>query len=234
MKKKSNRLRQWRDLTRIETYSEDPEVIAGRQAEQFLSQIVETNLKWKNAYCYLAKRFPSKKYGRRFEIDLVVLTKKHLHFLEVKNWSGQVISSGSNWIQIRRNGERIENPNLVDYNSAKQQVVVEFLKERGLTLDKSYFSQMVIFMNPKLILDRVIDKNPFVVPYSRLNKYLASQKGTSFAERMVHSIIEICLDLEKKMTQGLDNYHFVRHIVLKSKKVLSNHVLNRLFFLMFF
>jgi hypothetical protein len=197
MHKKIARLNQWRDLSKIETYSEDPEVIAGRQAEQFLMQIVETNLKWKNAYCYLSKRFPSKKHGRRFEIDLVVLTKKHLHFLEIKNWSGEVISSGSNWIQIRRNGEKIEHPNLVDYNSVKQQVVIEFLRERGLILNKTYFSQLVIFINPNLKLDPVIDENPFVVPYKNLNKYLASQRGVSFAERMVHSMIEICLNLEK-------------------------------------
>ena len=223
MHKKLVRLNQWRDLSRINTYSEDPEVIAGRQAEYFLLRLVESNLKWKNAYCYLSKRFPSKKHGRRFEIDLVVLTKKHLHFLEVKNWSGQVIPSGAGWVQIRRNGERIEHPNLVDYNSMKQQVVIDFLREKGLVLDKSYFSQMVIFKNPKLTLDSAITNNPFVVPYQELNKYLASQKGVSFAERMIHSMIEICLDLEKSKIIMDSLFHSMPSSYFKK---IHNHFIN--------
>jgi hypothetical protein len=187
-------------LTRIDAVPEDPEIIAGRQAEQFLLQLVETNLKYRGAYCFLAKRIPSKIYKRRFEIDLMVLTKKHLHFLEVKNWSGEVIASESNWIQIRRNGEQIDHPNLVEYNSTKQQVVIEFLRENGIDLDRSYFSQKVIFMNCALDLDPIIANNPNVVPPDRLDDYLATQKGSSFAERIIHSIIEICLDLEKSET----------------------------------
>lgn len=89
-----DRLKAWRDLMRADYTPEDPEVAAGRAAEQFLRTLVESNLKHKGAYCFLGKRVPSQRHKRRFEIDLVVLTKKHLHFLEVKNWSGDLVERG--------------------------------------------------------------------------------------------------------------------------------------------
>lgn len=192
------RIKIWRDLMRADYTPEDPVIAAGRAAEQFLRTLVESNLKHKGAYCFLGKRVPSMRHRRRFEIDLVVLTKKHLHFLEVKNWSGDLMESGEDlWVQTRRSGEVVESPNLTKYNSEKRDVVVEYLHGKGIELDATYFTQKVIFMNPHLRIDRKIMQNPDVVPADKLDHYLATQRGASYAERFVHSVVEMCLDSEK-------------------------------------
>jgi len=220
-----DRLEEWRDLVGTEPKIEDPEVEAGRAKELVLRALVETNLKHKGAYCFLGKRVPSLQHRRRFEVDLIVLTRKHLHFLEVKNWSGELLERGGNWVQIRRNGDHIEHPNLTRYNSQKQRAVVALLRSHGVELDSTYFSQKIIFMNPNLHMSSGIAANPDVVPWSRLNDYLEAQKGTSgtpFAERLVHSVIAVCLDSEKSI-QVLDNmFHAMpKSCFSRARKIFS-------------
>ncbi len=190
-------LKEWKNILYTKTAYEDPSVKAGRDAEEFLASMVETNLKYKGAYCYLGKRVPSQKEKRRYEIDLIVLTKKHIYMLEVKNWSGSLVKKGKNWVQVRNHGKEITNPNLTQYNREKQEIVIEYLKSKNIHLDKKYFSQKVIFMNKNLRLDKKIASDPNVIPYHKLDKYLANQKGTSYSERFLHSVVEFCLDAEK-------------------------------------
>lgn len=192
-----DRLKLWRDLMRADYTPEEPDVEAGRAAEEFLRTLVETNLKYKGAHCFLGKRVPSQRHRRRFEIDLVVLTKKHLHFIEVKNWSGDLSDVGANWVQTRRSGEQVEHPNLAQYNSEKHDVVVEYLQAKGVNIDATYFAQKVIFMNPRLRISPAIAQHPAVVTAHRLHEYLATQRGASFAERFVHSVVEMCLESDK-------------------------------------
>jgi hypothetical protein len=139
---------------------------------------------------------PSRRHQRKFEIDLMVLTRKHIHFLEVKNWSGELVEQGNRWVQIRRGGEKVEHPDLTAYNSQKQEAVVEYLRSKGVELDKSFFSQKIVFMNQNLKMSKGIAANPDVVSCERIGQYLSTQRGASFAERFVHSAIEVCLDFE--------------------------------------
>jgi len=201
----NDRLREWHELTNLQSVSEFPEVSASRDSEQNFLQRCKSNLKYRGAYCFQGKRVPSKNHRRRFEIDVIVLTKKLLHFIEVKNWSGEIYKSGSNWVQIRRNGEEVEHPNLTQYNSIKQEVVIDYLYKNGVNLPRSYFFQKVVFMNPNLRMDSLIANDPNVVPRYRLDQYASTQKGESFAERMLNSLIEGCLDFEnsKMVVEGL-------------------------------
>ncbi len=204
---RTDRLNEWRRLGKILPEDEDPEILAGRKAERFLNVIIQSNLKYKGANCFVNKRVPSSTYKRKYEIDLIVLTRKQIHFIEVKNWSGEVYQEGENWIQIKRSGERIEHLDFVNHNSFKQKVVIEFLRENGIKIDKSYFIQKVIFMNDKLRIDPRISKNPNVVPHYKIQKYLSRQKGSNWGERVLYSIVEICLAQEKSkiVLDGLFN-----------------------------
>ena len=204
---RTNRLTEWRKLGKILPEDEDPEILAGRKAERFLNIIIQSNLKYKGANCFVNKRVPSSRYKRKYEIDLIVLTRKQIHFIEVKNWSGEVYQDGDNWIQIKRNGERVEHPDFVNHNSFKQKVVIEFLREYGIKIDKSYFIQKVIFMNNRLAIDSRISNNPNVVPHHKIQKYLNHQKGANWGERVLFSIVEICLAQEKSkiVLDGLFN-----------------------------
>lgn len=204
---RTDRLNEWRRLGKILPEDEDPEILAGRKAERFLNVIIQSNLKYKGANCFVNKRVPSRTHKRKYEIDLIVLTRKQIHFIEVKNWSGEVYQEGENWIQIKRSGERIEHPDFVNHNTFKQKVVIEFLRENGIKIDKSYFIQKVIFMNEKLTIDPRISKNPNVVPHYKIQKYLSRQKGSNWGERVLYSIVEICLAQEKSkiVLDGLFN-----------------------------
>jgi len=193
----TQKLEEWRRLTKTEPILEDGRTVAGQQAEIFLKSLVKNNLKYKGAYCFAGKRVPSKQHKRRFELDLIVLTKKQLHFLEVKNWSGELFSYQDKWVQRKRDGRTTEHPHLTRYNSMKTEVMLDYLSEQGVKISNNFVAQKVIFMNPSLRIYPEILNDPNVIHRLMLDKYLTSQKGASVAERMVHSIIEACLDSEK-------------------------------------
>jgi hypothetical protein len=194
----TQRLKHWYTMSHILPQPENPEVEAGRLAEEFLKELVDSNLKFKNGYAFLGKRIPSARHSRRFEVDLIVLTRKHIHVLEVKNWSGELYTEGRFWIQTRRNGTEVEHPSLTSHNHEKKEALISFLKTQGISIDPAIISQKIIFMNHRLrILSQSIIDNPNVIQAHELDRYLATQRGTSGAERFVHSVIELLLDKEK-------------------------------------
>ncbi len=81
---RTERLNEWRKLGKILPEDEDPEIMAGKKAERFLNVIIQSNLKYKGANCFLNKRVPSSRHKRKYEIDLIVLTRKQIHFIEFK------------------------------------------------------------------------------------------------------------------------------------------------------
>ena len=191
------RFEQWLEIARIEPLAESPEITAGRQAEEFLKGLVDSNLRFKGAHCFIGKRVPAPALRRRFEIDLVVLTRKQLHILEVKNWSGELFPQRKGWVQRKRDGREIEHQNLTRYNSQKVEVLLDYLQQHGVNLKNTMVSQKVLFMNERLTIhpDIMADRN--VIARSQLDDYLASQKGSSYGERLLFSVIEACLDAEK-------------------------------------
>ncbi|BBP46085.1 hypothetical protein THMIRHAS_14580 [Thiosulfatimonas sediminis] len=191
-----DKLKQWRELIRVKPQFENPEVLAGRQAEDFLAQIVESNLKHKGAYCFVGKRVPNNEKACRSEIDLIVLTKKQLHVIEVKNWSGLLSSHNGDWIQHKSDGQQLRFDNLTAHNSSKLRALVDYLHSYGAAIEPRFISQKVVFINPRLQIAPQIAQDPNVIPRSRLDKYLKSQKGASFSERMLHSVIESCTSSE--------------------------------------
>lgn len=191
------RLELWRDLIKTTPTLELEEVLAGRKAENFLHRLVGQHLKYKGASCYVGKRVPSTKFKRRFEVDLIILTKKQIHFVEVKNWSGQLIERNGQWVQMKRNGEEREHPNLTQYNAQKTEAMIEYLQGCGVDIPKSFISQKVLFMNRNLEIDPVIEADNNVIPYRKLSHYLHHQKGASLSERMIHSLVEVCVNTEK-------------------------------------
>jgi hypothetical protein len=203
----NDRLDIWKAGTEAKLTCEDPEDIAGRDAEVFLKSLVESNLRYKGAHCFLGKRVPhnDRKNGGRYEIDLVVLTKKHIYLLEVKNWSGHLLLDNGNWIQVKRSGVEVDHSDLHALNLRKQRAVLEFLEKNGVGLGPSFVSQKIIFMNRNLTIAPALASNADIVPREMLDSYLASQKGASKSECIIHSLIELCLDGEKsgKVLGGL-------------------------------
>jgi Holliday junction resolvase-like predicted endonuclease len=195
----SDRLLGWRELVSTTPAPEDPEVLGGRQAEDFLHTLVESHFNFKGASLYPNKRVPAG-YRRR-EIDLIVVTAKRIHVVEVKNWSGSLRVIGNRWVQTNRNGREIEHPDLVADHQDKNLVLIEYLRGQGvsldLTLQAKYLSNKVIFMNHRLVVqDRIISDHPDVLLPQGLNSYLNQQRRSGFGERVLGSVVQWCLDTE--------------------------------------
>ena len=106
-----DRLREREFLNQTQKSIEDPAAMAGRQAERFLKSLINSNLKYKDTYYFINKRIPARFNARHYEIDLMVLTKKQLNIIEVKNWSGSLFTSNGYWVQLKRNGDKIKHKN---------------------------------------------------------------------------------------------------------------------------
>src|SRR4051794_35880880 len=181
----SKRLADWSEIVATEAVDEDPEVLGGREAERFLNTLVESHFNFEGASLYPNKRVPAG-YRRR-EIDLIVVTSKKIHVIEVKNWSGTLRDEGGLWVQTNRAGRRIEHPDLVADIVEKDSALIEYLNRQGVALEPrlrdKYMVNKVLFMNPKLgILSGSIARNPDVLVYGRLAGYLDQQRRAGFGE----------------------------------------------------
>ncbi|MFO0865047.1 MAG: nuclease-related domain-containing protein [Gemmataceae bacterium] len=195
----SERLREWREVVSAAPAAEDPEVLGGRQAERFLHTLVQSHFNFQGASLYPNKRVPAG--HRRREIDLIVVTAKRIHIIEIKNWSGSLRIIGHRWVQTNRNGREIEHPDLVADHQDKNVVLIEYLRRQGVQLNPKvqakYLSNKVIFMNPRLVVhDRAIANHPDVLLPHKLDSYLNQQRRSGFGERILGSLVQWCLDTE--------------------------------------
>ncbi len=194
-----DRLREWREVASWAPTAEDPEVLGGRRAEHFLSTLVQSHLNFEGASLYPNKRVPAG--HRRREIDLVVVTARRVHVVEVKNWSGSLRVVGRLWVQTNRNNREIEHPDLVADHQDKNLALIEYLRREGVLLDPEarakYLSSKVIFMNPRLVVhDRAISEHPDVLLPHRLDSYLGQQRRPGFGEKILGSVVQWCLESE--------------------------------------
>jgi len=193
----TERLNIWRKISKTAPQSELDEVTAGRNAEKSLQTMFDAKLFFKKSCIFHSKRVPYRKGNRqgRYEIDLIVLTQKQICAIEIKNWSGSVRTDGSHWIQTRRDGSEIIHDDPIEKNRKKLEVLCKYLEERGCRLPKAKVSK-VIQWNSKLKVDSKISNNSDLVLHFQLEKFLKSQKGSSFGETILHSVLSLCLDQE--------------------------------------
>ncbi len=82
---RTHRLKEWRKQGNILPELEEPQICAGSQAEKFLYKIIKSNLKYKRAQSFVNNRIASKKHKRFYEIYLILITRKQIHFVKVIN-----------------------------------------------------------------------------------------------------------------------------------------------------
>src|SRR4051794_19448902 len=103
------RLRDWSEIRKVVPREESAAVTGGREGELLLGQLVGSSFPFKDARLLAGRRIPSKRQGRRREIDLIVCTPRMIHLIEVKNWSGRLTVRDGVWRQTRRGGGGGEN-----------------------------------------------------------------------------------------------------------------------------
>ena len=190
------RIQEWGDLQKVPVFQEEAEVKAGRNAELFLRDIVQSHLAYKNVHTFIGKRVPVPRSSARKEVDLIVVSDRQLHVIEVKNWSGELQRHGDKWVQVKRSGETVEYPNLDDYNNEKCSFLLTYLSDHGVELDRQLVSQKIIFMNQHLKLDPAIHNRPNVITIDKLASYLGKH-SKSLSERLLFPVVEYCLSAEQ-------------------------------------
>jgi hypothetical protein len=198
-----NRLSQWSEIQKVRPVEESPDVAAGRDGELALRELIGSSFRLGDASVFAGRRIPSRRQGRRREIDLIVCTPQVIHLIEAKNWSGRLEVVGGDWRQTRRNGQVVGHGDLLAEQRLKCDAVVEYLSDRGLDLNerfiRDHIAPKVIFTNPKLELDPAVEALPEVISRRELDGYLGRQRTRSLAERMAASVIAFCLDWEARM-----------------------------------
>ena len=201
------RLKLRSEIQKVRPTEESASVAGGRDGELLLGELVGSSYPFKGARLLAGRRIPSKRQGRRREIDLIVCTPKMIHLIEIKNWSGYLALHNGVWRQTRRGGEVVDHPDPTEENRLKRDAVVEYLHDRGIVLDERYVREhivtRVIFTNPRLELDPAIESRPDVISRRELDGYLGRQRSGTPSGRVFSSVIEFCLDSEVKLGEKL-------------------------------
>lgn len=198
---KASRLEIWRDIVSAKQEPELEEVAAGRDAEKALKSMVVDHLSWKTASIFHSKRVPKNVRSTnkgRYEIDLIVLSPKQISAIEIKNWSGRLRIDGDQWVQERRNGDEVIHDNPLEKNRVKLDCLCSLLETRHIRVPSAKVCR-VIFWNKNLNVPLEIANRDEIVMNHELNHFLKDQKATSFAERFLISVMELCLDQEASM-----------------------------------
>ena len=200
------RLGEWSEIGKVRPIEELPGVAAGRDGEVVLRDWIGESYRLGEASVLAGRRIPSRRQGRRREIDLIVCTPAVIHLIEAKNWSGQLEVRGRQWLQTRRNGERVDHGDLLAEQGLKRDAVVEYLNDRGLGLDDRFvrdrIAPKVIFTNPRLDLDPEVEALPEVISRRELDNYLGRVPVRGLGERMAASVLAFCLDWEARRAGG--------------------------------
>ena len=198
-----DRLRLWSEIQRVRPIEESPDISGGRDAELLLKELVGSAFHFQDANVFAGRRIPSKRQGRRREIDLIVCTPNMIHLIEIKNWSGRLDVRDGVWCQTRRSGQVVEHADMFETNRQRRDAVVEYLRDHRVPLGEPFISDhiapKIIFMNPKLELERAIEDRPDVISRRELDDYLGRQGQRGPAERMFSSLIELCRDRESRL-----------------------------------
>ena len=191
------RLRQWYEIQMVRPVAESPDITGGRDGELVLRQLIGSSLHVNDADVFAGRRIPSKRQGRRREIDLIVCTPDMIHLIEVKNWSGRLdVRNGDG---ARRGAAAMSSTTAIylETNLIKRTAVVEYLADRGIAarrfVVRDHLVPEIVFMNPRMELDPAIEALPevFSQPRSRPTT-LERQSKTGVAPGMFASIIKCC------------------------------------------
>lgn len=140
-----SRLQEWVSVRSVRPVSEDAAALAGEDGERRIIALLENSRELKDAFIFAGRRVPKTKDHRlipsnRSEIDIILLSHKAIHVIEVKNWSG-VITPGESedvWIREKRDGTvtHVQNPVLA--NKAKAWSLLQFLRSKHIPIQDEW------------------------------------------------------------------------------------------------
>lgn len=201
----SERVARWRVLTSVKPLGADAVKAAGDDGERAVLEALQKHRSLKGAYLYSNKRIPNIHVGhallpgKRAEIDLILLTHRHVHVIEIKNWSGQLDSDTRNplkWVRIkRRHSEPDVCNNVVATNALKLHSLKDYLGKQGVLVSESQMCNYVFFTNQNLILSDTLKRLPEIVTVDSIRSF-SSNAGMKTLDKIVIQLAKIVLDKE--------------------------------------
>ncbi len=202
----SLRLQCWKKLF---TFSyipplEEKFVLAGRRGETFLKDYISSHQKFRNSHVFPSRRLANIGEKGRKEIDMIVVTDHKIYVLECKNWSGDLLINGDNWIHkntiegkrtVTNEYDACSNP--INLNRSKAELLYDTLLFNGFPITMDDIVSKVILMNKNLNVHGQSENLSDLILFKDLDPYLSEQDTqvrTSLAERIVLSILSLCLD----------------------------------------
>lgn len=149
---------------------------AGRSAELRVSALFEGI---PGVQVFTSLRIPDTGQGRgRREIDLVVVTKRELYVVEVKNWSGAIeLQPDGSWLQIRRNGTVQKHSNVVDGTKYRAQLLKWYIERRGVNVPSDFIQPKVFLVNPDCRPEQAIVMQPEVLSADQWESFMENNLG---------------------------------------------------------
>ncbi|KAM0854169.1 hypothetical protein ACQ4PT_050621 [Festuca glaucescens] len=127
--------------------------------------------------CFVGLRIPDPDAGARQHVDVVLVTKREVMVVAIKNLSGFVeVDKDGNWYtEKKRKQEVVPNPVLEVNRIATN--LQSYLEQRGATLPNRIVSGRVVLPNPNCRPSYTINLQPEIISHDQWNDLKADTKG---------------------------------------------------------
>lgn len=194
----TKRLEQASQAANPQEHLEEEHVKAGRNAETSFASSLRLKSGLDNSSVFCCLRIPDRYQARKREIDVVVVNADGIFCIEVKCWSGSVVSSDdkSKWIQTRTRQvttnsyatSHIEHENSLTETQSKACLLRDHLNRKEVYVAENLFHSRVVFTNANVELDDTISNNPAVVKPSEHDKFVQTF-SRGYLESLQHAIV---------------------------------------------
>ncbi|KAJ1693495.1 hypothetical protein LUZ63_010193 [Rhynchospora breviuscula] len=132
--------------------------------------------------CFVGLRIPDPDSGNRQHIDIVLLTKKEILVVAVRNFSGYVhVNNDGNWSCTSDKKHKTEtHPDPVLEVSAQITILQSYLEQRGASLPKGLINGRVILPNPYCIVSPSIMLQTEVLTHDKWRDLKPDSKDGDF------------------------------------------------------
>eukprot|EP00245_Coleochaete_scutata_P006356 TRINITY_DN20780_c0_g1_i1.p1 TRINITY_DN20780_c0_g1~~TRINITY_DN20780_c0_g1_i1.p1 ORF type:complete len:408 (+),score=76.01 TRINITY_DN20780_c0_g1_i1:158-1381(+) len=145
----------------VERQRDWEEEAAGREGEEMFRQ---SCVAAGGVQFFQSVRIPDRVNRRRREIDFVILSRRELLVVEVKNWSGRVsMGADGRWCQVRKNNSLRWCPNVLEETKEKAQLLMDYILCRGVTIPDKFIAPRVVLVNANCSPDAVIADQPEIL-----------------------------------------------------------------------
>ena len=169
--------------------------LAGDEAENQIAKYLQSASQGR-VHIFKGKRVPRFDSRGRYEIDIILLTQKHLYVLEIKNFTGSLVKAGETWVQVRRSGEQVTHEDSIHKNQLKLEAISRFLS--NFVLPKDFIQQRVLFYK-ELTLSPEIKGDSRVVTSNQIESFLPKKSLFKRAEeQFLSALIHFLVKEEEK------------------------------------